>query len=80
MVPTVSQLTEGPFDVIPKWSPDGKHIAFEAMLGLGHGRQIYVMNADGTNRWQVSEPIPQAGMFMMGVVAGWQKNLVYSGH
>ena len=62
----VRQLTEGPFDVIPKWSPDGKRIAFEAMLGLGHGRQIYVMNADGTNRWQVSEPIPQAGMFMMG--------------
>ena len=62
----VSQLTEGPFDVIPKGSPDGKRIAFEAMLGLGHGRQIYVMNADGTNRWQVSEPIPQAGMFMMG--------------
>ena len=47
----VRQLTEGPFDVVPKWSPDGKRIAFEAMLGLGHGRQIYVMNADGTNRW-----------------------------
>ena len=62
----VRQLTEGWFDVVPKWSPDGKRIAFEAMLGLGHGRQIYVMNADGTNRWQVSEPIPQAGMFMMG--------------
>ena len=62
----VRQLTEGPFDVVPKWSPDGKRIAFEAVLGLGHGRQIYVMNADGTNRWQVSEPIPQAGMFMMG--------------
>ena len=63
---SVRQLTEGPFDVVPKWSPDGKRIACEAMLGLGHGRQIYVMNADGTNRWQVSEPIPQAGMFMMG--------------
>ena len=63
----VRQLTEGPFDVVPKWSPDGKRIAFEAMLvGLGNGRQIYMMNADGTNRWQVSEPIPQAGMFMMG--------------
>ena len=47
--------------------PDGKRIAFEAMLvGMGNGRQIYVMNADGTNRWQVSEPIPNAGMFMMG--------------
>ena len=62
----VRQLTEGPFDVVPKWSPDGKRIAFEAVLGLGHGRQIYVMNADGTNRWQVSEPIPHADMFMMG--------------
>ena len=62
----VRQLTEGWFDVVPKWSPDGKRIAFEAVLGLGHGRQIYVMNADGTNRWQVSEPIPHAGMFMMG--------------
>ena len=74
----VRQLTEGPFDVIPKWSPDGKRIAFEAVLGLGHGRQIYVMNADGTNRWQV-EPIPQAGMFMMG----WSpdgKKIIYSGH
>ena len=62
----VRQLTEGPFDVMPKWSPDGKRIAFEAMLGLGHGRQIYVMNADGTKRWQVSEPIHNTGMFMMG--------------
>ena len=63
----VRQLTEGPFEVAPKWSPDGKRIAFGAMLvGLGNGRQIYMMNADGTNRWQVSEPIPQAGMFMMG--------------
>lgn len=62
----VRQLTHLSFAVVPKWSPDGKHIAFEAMLGLGHGRQIYVMDADGTNRWQVSEPIPHAAMFMMG--------------
>ena len=32
-----------------------------------------MMNADGTNRWQVSEPIPQAGDVYDGVVAGWQK-------
>ena len=62
----VRQLTEGPFDVVPKWSPDGKRIAFEAMLGRGDGRQVYIMNADGTNRWQASEPIPQAGLFLMG--------------
>ena len=76
----VRQLTEGPFDIVPKWSPDGKRIAFEAMLGLGHGRQIYVMNADGTNRWQVSEPIPLAGMFMMGWSPDGKKNPIYSGH
>lgn len=73
----IRQLTEGSFDVVPKWSPDGKRIAFEAMLGLGHGRQIYVMNTDGTNRWQVSEPIPNAGMFM----AGWSpdgKKILYT--
>ena len=78
----VRQLTEGPFDVAPKWSPDGKRIAFEAMLvGLGNGRQIYMMNADDTNRWQVSEPIPQAGgMFMMGWSPDGKKNSVYSGY
>ena len=62
----VKQLTHTEFATGPKWSPDGKHIAFEAMLGLGHGRQIYVMNADGTNRWQVSEPIPDTVMFVEG--------------
>ena len=62
----VKQLTHTEFATGPKWSPDGEHIAFEAMLGLGHGRQIYVMNADGTNRWQVSEPIPDAVMFVEG--------------
>ncbi len=62
----VKQLTDVPASMVPKWSPDGKRIAFEAVLGLGHGRQIYVMNADSTNRWQVSEPIPHAGMLLMG--------------
>ena len=74
----VRRLTDGLFDVMPKWSPDGKRIAFEAMLGLGYGRQIYMMNADGTNRWQVSEPIPHAGMFLTG---GWSpdgKKILYT--
>ena len=31
----VRQLTEGWFDVVPKWSPDGKRIAFEAVCGVG---------------------------------------------
>ena len=52
----------------PKWSPDGKHIAFEGMLGMGMGRQIYVVNVkpDGTNPWQVSQPIPDTAMFLSG--------------
>ena len=66
----VRQITRTEFATAPKWSPDGSQIAFEAMLGLGDGRQVYVMNADGTNRWQVSEPIPDAVMF----VEGWSPN------
>ena len=61
------QITRTEFATAPKWSPDGSQIAFEAMLGLGDGRQVYVMNADdGTKRWQVSEPIPDAVMFVEG--------------
>ncbi len=66
----VRPLTEGASSSNPKWSPDGERIAFEGMVVPGAGRQIYVINADGTNRWQVSEPIPQAGMFL----AGWSPN------
>lgn len=52
----------------PKWSPDGKRIAFEGILGMGNGRQIYVASVkpDGTNPWQVSQPVPDAGMFLSG--------------
>ena len=62
----IRQLTRTEFAAAPKWSPDGRYIAFEAALGLGHGRQVYVMDADGTHRWQVSEPIPDAVMFVEG--------------
>ena len=62
----VTQITHLEWAGAPKWSPDGKHIAFEAMLGLGHGRQVYVINADSTNRRQVSKPIPDAVMFVEG--------------
>ena len=63
----VKQITDTEFASDPRWSPDGRYIAFEAALGLGHGRQVYVINADGTNLWQVSKPRPAAVMF----VAGW---------
>jgi Ca2+-binding RTX toxin-like protein len=32
----------------PQWSPDGKQIAFVGSCSEKYGRQIYVMNADGT--------------------------------
>ena len=62
----VRQITHTKFAGSPQWSPDGQHIAFEASLGLGQGRQVYVMDADGTHRRQVSEPIPNAVMFVEG--------------
>jgi TolB protein len=42
-------LTNNPFfDGWPAWSPDGKKIAF-ASNRRGHGYQIFIMNADGSN-------------------------------
>ena len=61
----VRQITHTKFAGSPRWSPDGQHIAFEASLGF-QGRQVYVMDADGTHRRQVSEPIPNAVMFVKG--------------
>ena len=60
----VRQVTQLEFAVTPKWSPDGEHIAFEGIID--QRRQIYVINADGTNRQLVSQPIPDTGMFLGG--------------
>ena len=61
----VRQITHTKSATAPHWSPDGQHIAFDALLGF-QGRQVYVMNADGTSRRQVSEPIPNAVMLVKG--------------
>jgi len=42
------QLSAGPWDGEPAWSPDGSRIAFSRGDGSGDGG-IYVMDADGTN-------------------------------
>ena len=68
----VKQLESPHFSTSPRWSPDGKQIAFKL------GRQIYAMNADGTERWQVSKPRPKAHMFL----GGWSpdgKQILYKG-
>ena len=51
----VQQITDLFFPVAskPKWSPDGTRIAFEA--GSNKVRQIYIVNADGSDRWQVTD-------------------------
>ncbi len=48
-----------------KWSPDGKRIAFEASINQDGG-EIYVVNANGTNRWLVSKPVPRSTMRLGG--------------
>jgi TolB protein len=52
---------EGPYDVLPAWSPDGSRIAFISIvmdtsihIGSPYVSRIYVMDADGRNRFQVA--------------------------
>ncbi len=72
----VRQVTHMGFASRPKWSPDEKRILFEAVTDAG--REVYVINADGKNRWRVSFPNIEAGMF----ARGWSpdgKQILYTG-
>ena len=60
----VRQVTRMGFASRPKWSPNGKRILFEAVTDAG--REIYMVDADGRNRWKVSFPNIEAGMFASG--------------
>jgi DNA-binding beta-propeller fold protein YncE len=40
------------FNVLPSWSPDGRHLAFSAMDRHNH-RNVYVVDADGTSLREV---------------------------
>ena len=60
----VRQVTRMDFASRPKWSPDGKRILFEAVTDSG--REVYMVDADGRNRWKISSPNIEAGMFARG--------------
>ncbi len=63
----VQQITDLFFPVAskPKWSPNGTRIAFEA--GNDKVRQIYIVNADGSHQWQVTD----VGGRDMVILHGW---------
>ena len=71
----VRQVTRMDSASRPNWSPDGKRILFEAVTDSG--REVYMVDANGRNRWKVSFPNIEAGMF----VRGWSpdgKRILYT--
>ena len=66
----VQQITDlFTFASRPKWSPDGTRIAFDAdfdKTGQGKPRQVYIINADGSHRWQVSNASDQNTTILHG--------------
>ena len=71
----IKQITDLEFASNPEWSPDGKQIAFEGFIG--GDREIFVVNTDGTGRFKVSNPRPDAAMFL----GGWSpdgKQILYT--
>ena len=60
----VRQVTRMDFASRPYWSPDGKRILFGAVTDSG--REVYMVDANGRNRWKVSFPNIEAGMFARG--------------
>ena len=61
----VTQITRLKWAGSPMWSPDGRYIAFQASIDQ-QAQQVYVMDTNGTNRWQVSDPLPNRVMSFRG--------------
>ncbi|RKU07867.1 hypothetical protein C6502_16020 [Candidatus Poribacteria bacterium] len=66
----VQQITDlYAFSSRPKWAPDGTRIAFDADFDKpeqGKPRQVYIINADGSHRWQVSNASGQNTTILHG--------------
>ncbi len=66
----VQQITDlYAFASRPKWSHDGTRIAFDAdfnKAGQGKPRQVYIIDADGSHRWQVSDASGQDTTILHG--------------
>ena len=41
-------------DVVPRFSPDGRNVAYASFPSLGDVGQVHVQSRDGARRWQVS--------------------------
>lgn len=57
----VEQITHLKFASRPKWSPDGKWIAFDWLADL-EGTQICIINPDTTHLCRISRPAPETPM------------------
>ena len=68
-------VTQAEFIAKLRWSPDGERIAFEGVIG--GNREVFVIDADGTNRWQVSKTVSRSTMRL----GGWSpdgKKILYT--
>ncbi|MGH2779440.1 MAG: serine hydrolase, partial [Actinomycetota bacterium] len=54
-------LTAGPYDRSPRWSPDGRSIAFTSMRQTGSQAQVYLISATGGEARRITEVVLGAG-------------------
>ena len=74
------RLTNNPLsDSGPRWSPDGKHIVFMRQVDIRDNQRshLFIMNADGTNERQLTEPHPFVGADLDPVFSPDGKSILF---